>query len=144
MQYNTAIARMMEMVNALYLVGEDELRTPGGAQVISEVFRKLIPMLSPFIPHAAAELWKIIGNTTGLHNLPWPDYIESQAKRDEIEIVFQVNGKIRGKEQVNAAISKQEMEKLAMAHDKVSEFIREKTIKKVIVVPGKLVNIVVQ
>ncbi len=144
MQYNTAIARMMELVNTLYLADEGDLRSEGGRLVISEVFSKLIPMLSPFIPHAAAEMWKIIGHAKELHDLPWPEYIESLAKRDEIEIVYQVNGKIRGKEQVGAAISKQEMEKLAMAHDKVRDFIQGKTVKKIIVVPGKLVNIVVQ
>jgi leucyl-tRNA synthetase len=144
MQYNTAIARMMELVNALYLVDEKEIGSPDGAQVISEVFGKLVPMLSPFIPHAAAELWEILGNTTRLHELPWPDYAELLAKRDEIEIVFQVNGKIRGKEMVNAGISKGEMEKMARDHDKVRDFIEGKNVKKVIVVPGKLVNIVVQ
>jgi len=144
MQYNTAIARMMELVNALYLIGDKELSTGEGKLVLSEVFNKLIPMLSPFIPHVAAELWKTIGNTTELHDLSWPEYIETLAKREEVEIVFQVNGKIRGKMQVSADISKQEMEKLAVAHEKVQDFIQGKSVRKVIVVPGKLVNIVAQ
>ncbi|MBN2159043.1 MAG: leucine--tRNA ligase [Spirochaetes bacterium] len=144
MQYNTAIARMMELVNALYLVDEKEFSTPEGKAVLSEVFSKLLPMLSPFIPHTAAELWDLLGNWSQLHDLQWPDYIESLAKRDEIEIVFQVNGKIRAKEQVSADISKEEMEKLALAHEKVRELTANKNVKKVIVVPGKLVNIVIQ
>jgi leucyl-tRNA synthetase len=144
MQYNTAIARMMELVNALYLIDEKELGSPAGAQVISEVFGKLVPMLSPFIPHAAAELWEMLGNKTQLHDLAWPDYIESQAKRDEVEIVFQVNGKIRGKEMANAGITKDEMEKMARGHEKIKDFIEGKNVKKIIVVTGKLVNIVVQ
>ncbi|MBP7734624.1 MAG: leucine--tRNA ligase [Spirochaetes bacterium] len=144
MQYNTAIARMMELVNALYLVDEKELATPEGKLFISEVFGKLLAMLSPFIPHVAAELWEMLGNKTHLHEVPWPDYSESLARRDEVEIVFQVNGKIRGKEQVSAAITKEEMEKMAREHEKIKDFIAGKTVKKVIVVPGKLVNIVVQ
>ncbi len=144
MQYNTAIARMMELVNALYLIDEKELGTDGGKLFISEVFAKLLAMLSPFIPHVAAELWEMLGNKTRLHEIPWPDYIESLAKRDEVEIVFQVNGKIRGKEQVNAGITKEEMEKMAREHEKIKDFIEGKSVKKVIVVPGKLVNIVVQ
>ncbi|OHD64498.1 MAG: leucine--tRNA ligase [Spirochaetes bacterium RBG_13_51_14] len=144
MQYNTAIARMMELVNALYLIDKKEFTAPNGRLVLSEMFDKLLPMLSPFIPHAAAELWEILGNAAQLHDLPWPDYIDALAKRDEIEIVFQVNGKIRGKETVNAGITREEMERLAKNHEKVQESVKEKTVKKIIVVPGKLVNIVVQ
>ena len=144
MQYNTAIARMMELVNALYLVDEKEFATREGKQVLSEVFGRLLPMLSPFIPHVAAELWESLGNATSLHDLPWPGHIEALAKRDEIEIVFQVNGKIRGKEMVAAGIAKDEMEKLARENEKVKADIAGKNVKKIIVVPGKLVNIVVQ
>ncbi|HOD15571.1 MAG TPA: leucine--tRNA ligase [Spirochaetota bacterium] len=144
MQYNTAIARMMELVNALYLVGDAEYATPEGKLVLSEVFGRLLPMLSPFIPHVAAELWESLGNRTSLHDLAWPGYSEALAKRDEIEIVFQVNGKIRGKEMVAAGITKDEMEKMARGHEKVKADLEGKSVKKVIVVPGKLVNIVVQ
>ncbi|HOT46619.1 MAG TPA: leucine--tRNA ligase [Spirochaetota bacterium] len=144
MQYNTAIARMMELVNALYLLDEKELGTDEGKLFISEVFGKLLAMLSPFIPHVAAELWEMLGNKTPLHEVSWPDYSESLAKRDEVEIVFQVNGKIRAKEQVSAGITKEDMEKMAREHEKIKDFIAEKSVKKVIVVPGKLVNIVVQ
>jgi leucyl-tRNA synthetase len=144
MQYNTAIARMMELVNALYLFDEKELASDQGRPVLSEVFGKLIPMLSPFIPHVAAELWEVVGNDSPLHDVPWPDYVDALAKRNEIEIVFQVNGKIRCKGQVKADITKQEMQDLAMAHDKMQEYLKNKTIKKVVVVPGKLVNIVLQ
>ena len=138
------IARMMELVNALYLVGDAENATPEGKLVLSEVFGRLLPMLSPFIPHVAAELWESLGNRTSLHDLAWPGYSEALAKRDEIEIVFQVNGKIRGKEMVAAGITKDEMEKMARGHEKVKADLEGKSVKKVIVVPGKLVNIVVQ
>ncbi|MBN1498163.1 MAG: leucine--tRNA ligase [Spirochaetes bacterium] len=144
MQYNTAIARMMELVNTLYLVDEKEFATPEGRAVLSEVFNSLLPMLSPLIPHVAAELWEMLGNRQQLHDMPWPACMESLARRDEVEIVFQVNGKIRAKEQVSADITKEEMEKMARGHEKVKDFIEGKSVKKVIVVPGKLVNIVIQ
>jgi leucyl-tRNA synthetase len=144
MQYNTAIARMMELVNALYLVDEKEFASPGGRIVLSEVLGTLLPMLSPFIPHASAELWEHLGNASPLHEVTWPGYIESLASRDEVEIVFQVNGKIRGKEQVPAGITREEMEKMALDHEKIKDFIEGKQVKKIIVVPGKLVNIVAQ
>jgi leucyl-tRNA synthetase len=144
MQYNTAIARMMELVNALYLVDEKELESEQGRRVVSEVFGKLIPMLSPFIPHVAAELWETLGNGTDLHALPWPDWSETLARRDEIEIVFQVNGKIRGRERAAADVTGEEMERMALGHEKVRELIQGKPVAKVIVVPGKLVNVVVR
>ncbi len=144
MQFNTAIARMMELMNALYLVEEKEFGTPEGRAVLSEVIGTLLPMLSPFIPHVTAELWEMLGNRNELHDMPWPSFVESLARRDEVEIVFQVNGKIRAKEQVSADISKEEMETMAREHEKVKDFIEGKTVRKVIVVPGKLVNIVVQ
>jgi len=83
------------------------------------------------------------GNKNRLHELPWPDYAESLAKRDEIEIVFQVNGKIRGKEMVSAGVTKKKWRR-CQGHEKVKDFIEQKSVKRVIVVPGKLVNIVVQ
>lgn len=144
MQYNTAIARMMELVNTLYAVDENEFSSPEGRACISEVYDALIPMLSPFIPHVAAEMWEIIGNKTSLHAVPWPRYDESLARHDEIEIVFQVNGKIRAKETVSAGITKEEMETMAKAHERIAGAISGKSIVKVITVPGKLVNIVVK
>jgi len=142
MQFNTAIARMMELTNALYQIDDNELGSDESRAVISEVFNKFIPMLYPFVPHMAEELWEIIGHSESLADQSWPDYIESLTARNELEIVFQVNGKIREKVQVSADISKDDMEKMAMESAKVKEFIEGKDIKKVIVVPGKLVNIV--
>jgi len=144
MQYNTAIARMMELVNALYQADEKEFDTEAGKLVISEVFDKLVTMLSPFMPHAAEELWEILGHKDMLVYGTWPGYIEELTSRDEIEIVFQVNGKIRAKEQVPADISKDDMEKMAKEHARVKEFIEGKQVVKVVAIPGKLVNIVVK
>ena len=144
MQYNTAIARMMELTNTLYQVPEAEWESDAGKALITEVFDKFIPMLNPFIPHTAEEMWEIIGRTESLSTIPWPDFIEELTARNEAEIVFQVNGKIRAKVQVPADISKDEMQALAMDHERIKEFIEGKEVKKVIAVPGKLVNIVVK
>jgi leucyl-tRNA synthetase len=144
MQYNTAIARMMELVNAIYKVSEDELASDAGKTVLSEIFSKLIPMLAPFVPHIAEEMWEMLGYSEMIVTHKWPEYNEELCAKNEIEIVFQINGKIRSKADVAADISKDGMEKIALADERIKEFIKDKKIVKVIIVPGKLVNIVVK
>jgi leucyl-tRNA synthetase len=144
MQYNTAIARMMELVNVMYQIDEKEFESEDGGMVISEIFDKFIPLLSPFVPHAAEELWEILGNREMLVLGRWPDYLEELSVRDEMEIVFQINGRIRSKAQVSSDITQQDMEKMALGDARIREFIAGREIKKIIIVPGKLVNIVVK
>jgi len=144
MQYNTAIARMMELTNALYQMNEEDAKTSEGQYVFSEAISKLILMLFPFIPHVAEEMWEMLGNETSLNDCSWPDYIEELTHRDEIEIVFQVNGKIRAKETVPAGISKDEMEQMALENERIKEFLKDREMRKIIVVPDKLVNLVVK
>ena len=143
MQFNTAIARMMELVNALYLADETLIQTDRGKMVVSELFDKLLPMLGPFIPHVAEELWELLGHKDFIVNAAWPDYIEELTTKEEIELVFQINGKIRSKCNVAANITREAMENAALEDDRIKEMIAGKTVKKVIVVPGKLVNIVI-
>jgi leucyl-tRNA synthetase len=144
MQYNTAIARMMELTNALYAIDEDELYTDCGKKVFSEVVDKFIPIMNPFVPHFAEELWEDFGGKTMLVDVKWPEFTESLTIRGEIEIVFQVNGKIKTKVNVPSDITEDEMKKMAFEDHKVSELVSGKDIVKVIVVTGKLVNIVVK
>jgi leucyl-tRNA synthetase len=144
MQYNTAIARMMELTNALYAISEDELKTEAGKKVFSEVVDKFIPVMNPFVPHFAEEMWSDFGKKSFLAEEKWPEFIEELTVRDEIEIVFQINGKIKAKVNVSSDISEEEMKKLAHADPKMAENISGKQIVKEIVVPGKLVNIVVK
>ncbi|RPI94215.1 MAG: leucine--tRNA ligase, partial [Spirochaetales bacterium] len=144
MQYNTAIARMMELVNALYQLPEADASTPDGAKVLAELFDSVIPMLSPFVPHVAEEMWAMLGHKELLVDHPWPSYSEALSMREEMEIVFQVNGKNRSKAVVAPDIKKEEMEKLALGDQRIAEFTEGKQVVKVIVVPGKLVNIVVK
>lgn len=144
MQYNTAIARMMELTNALYAIDEDELYTDSGKKVFSEVVDKFIPIMNPFVPHFAEELWEDFGGKTMLVDVKWPEFTESLTIRGEIEIVFQVNGKIKTKMNVPSDITEDDMKKMAFEDHKVSELVTGKEIVKVIVVTGKLVNIVVK
>jgi leucyl-tRNA synthetase len=143
MQYNTAIARMMELTNSLYSVNENEWNTLDGKTVLAEIFNIFIPMLYPFTPHAAEELWKETGHLQSLALASWPKFIDELTTRDEIEIVFQINVKIKGKINAPSAITKEEMEKAAMSHEKIAEILLNKQIIKTITVPGKLVNIVI-
>jgi len=144
MQYNTAIARMMELTNALYAIPENELKTDAGKKVFSEVVDKFIPVMNPFVPHFAEEIWADFGKKNLLADEKWPEFIEDLTVRDEIEIVFQINGKIKTKVNVSSDITEEEMKKLAHADPKMAENISGKQIVKEIVVPGKLVNIVVK
>jgi len=144
MQYNTAIARMMELTNAMYAVADSELSSTEGKKVFSEIVDKFLPILNPFVPHFAEELWSIFGKKTLLADEKWPEYIEELTIRDEIEIVFQINGKIKSKANVSSDITEEEMKKLAHLDAKMAEILSCKQIIKQIVVPGKLVNIVVK
>ncbi len=142
-QFNTAIARMMEFVNTLYTVDETLFNTDDGKAVITEIFDKFMVILNPFVPHMTEEIWESVGNKEFLVFQNWPAFNEDYTKSDEIELVLQVNGKIRSKVNVPVAITREEMEKLAMSDERVQEFTAGKIIVKVIIVPQKLVNIVV-
>ena len=144
MQYNTAIARMMELTNALYSIPEEELYTDTGKHVFSEVVDKFLPLLNPIAPHFAEELWENFGNKTLLVDTQWPTFDEKFTVRDEIEIVFQINGKIKAKVNVSSDITEDEMKKMAHENQKIAELIAGKDIVKVIAVQGKLVNIVIR
>ena len=137
--FNTAIAGMMELLNALSRA-ED---TPQSRAVVQEGLEAVVLMLSPIVPHITQNLWKALGHSGTIMEAAWPQVDKSALMRDEIEMVVQVNGKLRGHITVSAAADKQTIEKTALNEPKVQRFITGKTIKKVIVVPKKLVNVVV-
>ena len=101
-----------------------------------------IKMISCITPHLGEELWSLLGHTNTIAYEPWPTYDEAKCVENVITVVIQVNGKIRDKVEVDAAISKEELEKLALSTDKIKELLNGNTPKKVIVVPKKLVSIV--
>jgi leucyl-tRNA synthetase len=142
-QYNTAIARLMELTNACYQVPEEEFQTEKGRAVLTELLDGLLGMLAPFTPHLAEELWEMLGHEEMLINHPWPAYMDELTARNEVELVFQVNGKVRAKEMVPSGLDKEELEKLALENERVRQYMEGKEVRKVIAVPDKLVNVVV-
>ncbi len=134
MKYNTAIATLMSLVNDFYKKGS----------VTKGEYRILIMLLNPTAPHITEELWEKYGNTPLLALTKWPDYDKSKTIDDEIEIVVQINGKIKDKITVAKDISKEELENSARQAERVKESLSGKEVIKVICVPGKLVNIVVK
>jgi leucyl-tRNA synthetase len=133
MSFNTAIAAMMELSNHL-------TRQPVRPRSVLDTF---VLLLNPFAPHLAEELWGALGHKHTLAYEPWPAYDEALTRADEIEVPVQVNGKLRTRLRVPPDISQEELQAQALADERVKSFIEGKKIRKVIVVPGKLVNIVV-
>lgn len=139
--FNTAISTMMELVNALYAYKE-AVKEPN-AGLVYEAISDLIKMMSPFVPHITEELWRgAIDADSSVHEQSWPECDEEALKVDNVEIVLQVNGKVRGRLTVPAEATKEELEKIAMADANVQAHIGDATVRKVICVPGRLVNIV--
>ena len=139
--FNTAISTMMELVNALYAYKEAAKEPNAG--LIYEAISDLIKMMSPFVPHITEELWRgAIDANSSVHEQSWPECDEEALKVDNVEIVLQVNGKVRGRLTVLAEATKEELEKIAMADANVQAHIGDATVRKVICVPGRLVNIV--
>lgn len=132
LHFNTAISQLMVFVNEAYKA--DALPY--------EYVKGFVQLLAPIAPHIGEELWSILGNDNGISYVPWPTYDESALVEDEIEVVFQVNGKVRAKAMVPADAEKAVLEQLAQENELVQEQLQGKTIRKVIVVPNKLVNIV--
>ena len=132
MSFNTAISAMMVFINEL------------GDELPLDVWKTFIVLLSPYVPHLAEELWERAGEKPTVSRAPWPAYDDAHTVDDEIEMVFQINGKIRSKLVVPAGLPAAEMEKLARTDKRIIELTDGKEIVKVITVPNKLVNIVVK
>ena len=146
--FNTSIAGNMELINDVYdfrssVLGTDK-ESSESQKVFGEVLRNIVIMLSPFVPHFCDELWEAMGETGFLFNAPWPEYDEKLTIADEITMAIQVNGKVRGSISVERTASKEDIEKMALAVENVQKHTEGKTVVKVIVVPGKIVNIVVK
>jgi len=143
--FNTSISACMELVNQLYNIKIPEITSGEYAPVrssIREAISRLILMLNPFAPHMMEELWQELGGKTMLAAGTWPDWDESVAAEKSIEIPVQINGKIRLRLTVAADTSTQEMKELVRANEIVKQWVKDKTIRKLIVVPGRLVNVV--
>ncbi|MBQ4829858.1 leucine--tRNA ligase [Alteromonas sp. MMG017] len=137
--FNTAIAAIMELLNHLQKAPQEDAQD---IAIMREAAESLVLLLNPITPHISHELWKVLGQTSDIDHAPWPEADKAALVEDEKLIIVQVNGKVRAKMTVAADASKDAIEEAAKAQDNVQPFIEGKTIRKVIVVPGKLVNIV--
>ena len=136
---NTAVAALMEFVNDLY-----KFKLEGFSKDWRQVLEDLLKMLTPFAPHISSELWQQLGNNNFIEESGWPEWDEEMLKTSEIQIVVQVNGKLRGKIKISAELEKQQILEKAKQEENVAKFLTDKEIVKEIVVPGKLINFVVK
>ena len=139
LSFNTAIAAQMELVNELYKAKTAGLK----GESWQFALESLVKLVAPFAPHIADELWEILGNEGSVHIAPWPVWDEALLVEDSVTIAVQVNGKVRAEITLSKDATKEELESAALANERVQEFVGGNTPKRVIVVPGRLVNIVV-
>lgn len=139
--FNTAISFIMELTNHLddYVSSKKNTDT----YLSKEAVEKIILLLAPFVPHFSEEVWHMLGNKDSVHTRKWPGYVEELTKTETITVVVQVNGKVRSKLKVNRDIGEEELKRLALDDEKVKSYTEDNRIKRIIVVPRKLVNIVV-
>ncbi|MEF9921894.1 MAG: leucine--tRNA ligase [Anaerovoracaceae bacterium] len=139
--FNTAISSIMELVNEIYKYKELDKVNVG---LLGKAINDLVLILSPFTPHIAEEMWQTLGNKQSVTNMSWPKFSEDALVKDTVEIVVQINGKVKEKLDVTNNLSKAEFEKVALEDEKVKALIDGKNVIKVIAVPNKLLNIVVK
>ncbi|MGO1477310.1 class I tRNA ligase family protein, partial [Senegalia sp. (in: firmicutes)] len=141
--FNTAISAIMEFVNDTNKFREvNENENKNKNKLLSKAIETTIVLLAPFSPYLSEELWNMIGKTQSVHDVMWPKYEKAALIKDEVQVVIQVNGKVRDKMMVGSDLSKEDLEKEALESERIKNLIEGKTIRKVIVVPKKLVNIV--
>jgi leucyl-tRNA synthetase len=140
--FNTAIAATMELMNAVHKFKEENTGSVDN-QLVTEALEIVVLVLSPVVPHICHALWLHLGHTEAIIDVPWPAVDRTALQKDTQLIVLQVNGKLRGTVDVAKDIDKKALEAFALAHDSIQKYISSGTVRKVIIVPGRLVNIVV-
>ena len=138
--FNTAISSVMELVNEMYKYKDGSINE----KLFRYTLENLVTVLAPFTPHICEEMWQHLGKTGSVHDQAWPSYDESALEKSTVEIVVQINGKVKMKLEVSSEATKEEMEKTAVTQDRIKELVGDRNVVKVIAVPGKLVNIVVK
>ena len=139
-KYNTAIAGIMELLNTL---NKYQPVSPECDILKQEAFEAIVKLLSPITPHICHALWQKLGKEDPLIYASWPNYDENILKRKEIEIIIQINGKLRGKLNIDVDSKQKELESMVMSNDKIIKFLDGKSVKKFIYVKGKLINVVI-
>ncbi len=138
--FNTAIAATMELLNA---VNRHQVESEQDRAVVREALEAVVKVLSPIVPHICHELWYVLGHSSALVDERWPEFDETALQQDKIEIIVQVNGKLRGRISVESDADTETISALALADENVQRFVAGKEVRKTIVVPGRLVNVVV-
>jgi leucyl-tRNA synthetase len=139
--FNTSVALIMELVNTLQ--AQEPLEKDARPEVVKGVLELLVQMLTPMAPHLCEELWEMLGHTEGLNATRWPEYIAELAHEDQVEVVIQVSGRVRGKMSVEAGLSEDELVERAIADPRIQPLLQGKKIIKKVAVPDRLVNLVV-
>ena len=142
--FNTALSAIMELTNAIYHYQNQVKPAELNYQLLAEVIAKLLLLLAPFAPHITAELWSELGHQERIDRQQWPDYQQRVLQKDQVTVVVQVNGKVRDKVVLEATLSQEQLEEIVLARPKIKGYTTGKQVVKVIVIPGKLVNIVVK
>jgi len=140
---NTAISSIMELVNAIYVVLSKNNNNKSSDLAVKEAIKTVILLLAPFAPHLSEEMWQRIGNKGSIFKESWPKFDSNAIKQDTITFIIQVNGKVRATMELPVDIDEEKLKATALAESNVEKWVKDKTIKKVIIVPKKLVNIVV-
>ncbi|MEL0130257.1 MAG: class I tRNA ligase family protein, partial [Betaproteobacteria bacterium] len=142
-QFNTVASAAMKMLNTLEQVDGSQIEPSEMNCFISEGFGILLRVLFPIVPHITDALWRELGYSADIQFMEWPQVDEKALERDEVELVVQINGKLRSKILVSAVATKEEIEKVALDDQHVQNHVQDKVVKKLIVVPGRLINIVI-
>jgi leucyl-tRNA synthetase len=142
--FNTAIAAIMELLNEATAVDQNTARTAAGAALMKSAIETAVLLLAPFVPHIAGELWAQLGHADSLDQVTWPTYDLEALEEEQLLIVVQVNGKVRGKITVPADVTQEQIEEMAVADDRVRVFLNGKKIRRLVYVPRRLVNIVAE
>jgi len=140
--FNTAISTIMEFVNWLYQYRDKN--SVRNSKIEAEAINCLITVLAPFAPHISEELWHELGYTDSIHKQPWPDFDPIALVQEEVEIVVQINGKVRDRMMAPASLGKDELGEYVLEQDSIQSLIQGSRVVKIIGVPKKLVNIVVK
>ena len=138
--FNTAVARLMELLNALY---KYDLVENKNVSVFADCFNTFIKLLAPCAPHFTEEIWEILGNKSSIFNTKYPECDEKALVRDEVEMAVQINSKIKTKIVISATATEDDIKEIIFADEKLSSELQDKTIKKLIIVPKRLINIIV-
>ena len=141
--FNTAIAANMELINALYKFTDGEDDSPQGRAVMQEALEAVVRTLAPIVPHITHKLWQALGHAAAVIDAAWPQVDAAALVKDSVELVVQVNGKLRTRITVSAIADKETIEQAALTDDNVQRHIAGQHVRKIVIVPGRLVNIVV-